>query len=109
MRWGNVFIAEGEDYLISQPLSLVELRFHPVLINVTLLDNGSSGGGWEAKFIDITLVQDINYSPIEDFRVLVKPTVRITIPGISYKVYKCIAEHSFCIYTIVLVIFELTL
>ena len=62
MRWGNVFIAEGEDYLISQPLSLVELRFHPVLINVTLLDNGSSGGGREAKFIDITLVQDISYS-----------------------------------------------
>ena len=53
MRWGNVFIAEGEDYLISQPLSLVELRFYPVLINVTLLDNGSSGGGREAKFIDI--------------------------------------------------------
>ena len=76
--------AEGEDYLISQPLSLVELRFHPVLINVTLLDNGSRGGGREAKFIDITLVQDISYSPIEDFRVLVKPTVRITIPGISY-------------------------
>ena len=45
--------AEGEDYLISRPLSL---RFYPVLINVTLLDNGSSGGGREAKFIDITLV-----------------------------------------------------
>ena len=65
--------------MISQP-SLVELRFDPVLINITLL-HSDRGGGEEPEYIDVTLVQDDKVSPVEEFRVLVRPTLRITIPG----------------------------
>ena len=70
---------EGEDYVISKP-SLVALRLDPILINITLLHN-DRGGGEAPEYIDVTLVQDEKVSPVEEFRVLVRPTVRITIPG----------------------------
>ena len=73
----------------------MELRYDPVPVNVTLLDNGSGGEG--TQFIDVTPVQDISFSPIEEFRVLVKPTVRITIPG-ALSTYKDIIDyiHPLC-------------
>ena len=81
------FSAEGEDYLLSH--SFVELRYDPVPVNVTLLNNGSGGEG--TQFIDVTLVQDISFSPIEEFRVLVKPTVRIIITG-ALSTYKDVID-----------------
>ena len=55
----------------------VQLRFDPVQVNVTLLRDGIGGEGTEN--IEITLRQDLDFSPDEDFRILVNPRVRITV------------------------------
>ena len=55
----------------------VQMRLDPVQVNVTLLRDGIGEEGTED--IEITLVQDLDFSPEEDFRILVNPTVRIRV------------------------------
>ena len=70
---------EGVDYVITpDPAQLtsgiVFVSTDPVTVNVTLLSDGVGGEGSEE--IGITLVQ---LSPVEEFRVLTRPTVTITV------------------------------
>ena len=73
---------EGEDYVVTPGNTIgdpprVQLRFDPVQVNVTLLRDGIGGEGTED--IVVTLRLDMDFSPAEDFRVLVNPTIRITV------------------------------
>ena len=70
---------EGVDYVITpDPAQFISnilfMSTAPVTVNVTLLSDGVGGEGSEE--IGITLVQ---LSPVEDFRVLIRPTVTITV------------------------------
>ena len=69
----------GEDYVITPDADhltngFLSLRLDPVTVNVTLLNDGIGGEGSEE--IVLTLLQQ---PPIEEFRVLIKPSVKITL------------------------------
>jgi hypothetical protein len=66
----------NEDYTLSVP-SPLSIRADPILVNVTLLRDGVAGEGEEE--IELTLVQDLTISPLEESRILAFPTVRITV------------------------------
>ena len=74
-----VSYTEGVDYVVTpdpdQFISdILFMSTDPVTVNVTLLSDGVGGEGSEE--IGITLVQ---LSPVEEFRVLTRPTVTITV------------------------------
>ena len=74
-----VSYTEGVDYVITPDpdqlfSGILFMSTDPVRVNVTLLSDGVEGEGSEE--IRITLVQ---LSPVEDFRVLTRPTVTITV------------------------------
>ena len=69
----------GEDYILSYPDPL-QLRSEPVVVNVTLLNDVVEGEGLED--IELTLEQDTAFSPLEDSRVLIHPTVSITFKDV---------------------------
>ena len=67
------------DYVVTPDLAqfisgILFMSIDPVTVNVTLLSDGVGEEGSEE--IGITLVQ---LSPVEEFRVLTKPTVTITV------------------------------
>ena len=64
-------ITPDPDQFISD---ILFMSTDPVTVNVTLLSDGVGGEGSEE--IGITLVQ---LSPVEEFRVLTRPTVTITV------------------------------
>ena len=69
---------EGEDFTISSD-AVFNDRLHfssdPVQVTVTLLNDGVEGEPEED--IVLTLRQDLILSPLEAFRVLIHPTIRI--------------------------------
>ena len=74
-----VSYTEGVDYVITPDpahvtAGILFMSTDPVTVNVTLLSDGVGGEGSEE--IGITLVQ---LSPEEEFRVLTRPTVTITV------------------------------
>ena len=74
-----VSYTEGVDYVVTpDPAQFISdilfMSTDPVTVNVTLLSDGVGGEGSEE--IGITLVQ---LSPVEEFRVLTRPTVTITV------------------------------
>ena len=73
------YCTEGVDYFITPDPDhfnddLLSMSTNPVMVNITLVSDAIQGEGSEE--IVLTLVQ---HSPIEGFRVLISPTVRITV------------------------------
>ena len=69
---------EDEDYTISSDAIFndrIQFTEAPVQVNVTLLNDGVVGEPEED--IVLTLRQDLFLSPLENFRVLIHPTIRI--------------------------------
>ena len=91
---------EGEDFTISSDAFLndqLQFSYEPVQVTVTLLNDGVVGEPEED--IVLTLRQNLDLSPLEDFRVLNNPTIRIAFSdndGIRcLYVYSCtINAHS---------------
>lgn len=72
------YCTEGVDYFITPDPNhfyddLLTMSTDPVMVNITLVSDALLEG---SEDIVLTLVQ---HSPIEGFRVLISPTVRITV------------------------------
>ena len=98
---------DGEDFTISSDAFFndrLQFSTDPVQVTVTLLNDGVVGEPEED--IVLTLRQDLALSPLEDFRVLIHPTIRITfsdnngIKVMHVHVYSCtinaysVARHA---------------
>ena len=70
------FSVDGEDYDLSYP-SFLTLINKPVLVNVTLLNDGVTGERLET--INLTLVQNQHLTPSNENQILAYETVMITL------------------------------
>ena len=68
------------------------LHRDPVVINVTILSDGVEE---ELEDIELTLVQNETLSPLEPFRVLSNPTVRISVKDRACKLYTIVSMSTF--------------
>ena len=82
---------EGEDFTISSDAFFYDrLQFSdaPVQVTVTLLNDGVVGEPEED--IVLTLRLDLSLSPLEVFRILIHPTIRIAFSDKGY----CMCIHA---------------